>query len=86
MKMQTNKRPEVLTDIGNNMKLDNTIFNHYETPMQFKLDCEDNQHKDKKNYIKEGVKLWNNFEWNAEQEKIYQDVHKQVQGKLISRG
>ena len=86
MKMTINKRPEVLKDIGNNMNDKDTIFNHYETPMEFKLDCEANQHKDKKNYIVSGSEEWNNFIWDETQEKIYNNVHESVKDKLISRG
>ena len=41
MKKNINIKPQVLQGIGNNMPK-NTIFNHYELPMTFKKDCEDN--------------------------------------------
>ncbi len=86
MKMEINKRPEVLKDIGNNMNGEDTIFNHYETPMSFKIDCEAHQHLDNKGYITSGSEQWDNFKWDESQEKIYQDVHSRVKDKLISRG
>ena len=86
MQMKINNRPEVLKDIGNNMNQRDTIFNHYETPMAFKLDCEANKHLDKKDYISSGSEAWDNFKWDESQEKIYQDVHSTVKDKLISRG
>ena len=86
MIQKINKRPEVLKDIGNNMELENTIFNHYETPIMFKKDCEQYLNQDTKGYIQKGIKAWNNFIWDQTQENIYKDVHSSVRSKLISRG
>lgn len=88
MNTKINTRPQVLNDIGNNMRLKNTIFNHYETPMAFKKDCEENSSKEGKSgkYLTEGIKAWDNFVWDNSMEKIYKNVHEQVKDKLISRG
>ncbi len=88
MNKTVNKRPKVLENVGNNMQLNNTIFSHYETPMDFKRACEKEvgTSSSAQKYIQEGKEAWDNFVWDAKQEAIYKDVHKQVQGKLISRG
>ena len=87
MNNKINTKPQVLKDIGNNMPT-NTIFNHYETPMSFKKDCEENSgnNNPSKQYLEEGIEKWNNFVWNDSYEKIYKNVHEQVRNKLITRG
>ncbi len=88
MNKQINKRPAVLENIGNNMSVNNTIFNHYNTPMEFKKDCEAhcNSNSKSKEHLNEGINHWNNFEWDDSLERIYRDVHEKVRDKLISRG
>ena len=87
MNKNTNMKPQILENIGNNMPID-TIFNHYETPMAFKQDCERNigDTSEAKDYTNEGIKAWNDFIWDSSYENIYKDVHEKVKDKLISRG
>ena len=71
---------------------DETIYNHYDTPMAFMNDVIDNMHladelSTAKGYIQEGIEKFKKIDTkNLEYDKKYLDVAEKVKDKLIARG
>ncbi len=86
------KAPEVIKNNIEKKWEDNTIFNHYETPIQFMNDVV--KHKDDPNLnsrarsqIKDGIAKYDRInDKNIKYDTLYEDVANKVKNALVSRG